>query len=59
MIWVMTGGDDHAFVATLPRSRQVPDGFKVIGEVFKGEAQVTIDGKHFLGPKGHDHFKFS
>jgi len=59
MIWVMSGGDDHAFVATLPRSRQVPDGFKVIGEVFKGEAQVTIDGKHFLGPKGHDHFKFS
>jgi thiamine-monophosphate kinase len=57
MIWVMTGGDDHAFVATLPRSRQVPDGFKVIGEVFEGSAQVTIDGKHFLGPKGHDHFK--
>jgi thiamine-monophosphate kinase len=58
MIWVMTGGDDHAFVATLPRSRQVPDGFKVIGEVFAGSAQVTIDGKHFLGPKGHDHFKY-
>jgi thiamine-monophosphate kinase len=58
MIWVMTGGDDHAFVATLPRSRQIPDGFKVIGEVFEGSAQVTIDGKHFLGPKGHDHFKF-
>jgi thiamine-monophosphate kinase len=57
MIWVMTGGDDHAFVATLPRSRQIPDGFKVIGEVFEGSAQVTIDGKHFLGPKGHDHFK--
>jgi hypothetical protein len=35
----------------------VPDGFKVIGEVFEGKAQVTIDGKHFLGPKGHDHFK--
>ncbi len=58
MIWVMTGGDDHAFVATLPRSRQIPDGFKVIGEVFEGEAKVTIDGKHFLGPKGHDHFKY-
>jgi len=56
MVWVMTGGDDHAFVATLPRSRQVPDGFKVIGEVFEGPAQVTIDGKHFLGPKGYDHF---
>ena len=27
------------------------------GEVFEGKAQVTIDGKHFLGPKGHDHFK--
>ncbi len=58
MIWVMSGGDDHAFVATLPRSRQIPDGFKIIGEVFEGPAQVTIDGKHFLGPTGHDHFKF-
>ncbi len=58
MIWVMTGGDDHAFVATLPRSRQIPDGFKVIGEVFEGKPEVTIDGKHFLGPKGHDHFKY-
>ena len=58
MIWVMSGGDDHAFVATLPRSRQIPDGFKIIGEVFEGPVQVTIDGKHFLGPTGHDHFKF-
>jgi hypothetical protein len=36
----------------------VPDGFRVIGEVFEGKPEVTIDGKHFLGPKGHDHFKY-
>lgn len=56
MNWVLTGGDDHAFLATIDSDKPIPTGFRIIGEVFKGEAKVTLDGAELTGPLGHDHF---
>ena len=56
MIWVLTGGDDHAFLATIDSNKAIPTGFRIIGEVFKGEAKVTLDGAELNGRLGHDHF---
>lgn len=57
--WVLTGGDDHALVATFPPDYWRPEGFVVVGEV--GElgadgAGVLVDGRPYDGPGGHDHF---
>jgi len=49
--WVLTGGDDHALVATFPA--KVPDGWRTVGTVTAGEG-VTVDGTPVTG--GHDHF---
>ncbi|MFY9325380.1 MAG: thiamine-phosphate kinase [Candidatus Nanopelagicales bacterium] len=54
--WVLTGGDDHAFLATIAPDKAIPVGFRIIGEVFRGEAKITLDGKELLGRLGHDHF---
>ena len=48
---VLTGGEDHALVATL--SGPVPDGCRVIGVVTTG-TEVTLDGKPVTG--GWTHF---
>ncbi|PZS32619.1 MAG: thiamine-phosphate kinase [Pseudonocardiales bacterium] len=50
--WLLTGGDDHALVATFGGG--VPDGWLVIGGVSAGEG-VTVDGQPY-GAGGHDHF---
>lgn len=41
--WVLTGGEDHAFVATFPEARVRPDGWLAIGVVGEGSG-CTIDG---------------
>lgn len=43
--WMLTGGDDHALVATFPPG-QVPDGFTTIGEVAaaQGAPGVVVNG---------------
>lgn len=48
---VLTGGEDHALVATL--SGAVPDGCRIIGRVGAG-AGVTVDGAAVTG--GWEHF---
>jgi thiamine-monophosphate kinase len=53
--WMLTGGDDHALLATFPASTSLPDGFMPIGRVAAGEPAVTVDGViHESG--GHRHF---
>ena len=55
MRFILTGGDDHALVATFPAGTHLPDGWTRIGEVAEG-AGVTVDGESYEGPGGHVHF---
>jgi len=54
-VWVMTGGDDYALVATFPRTVELPESWRVIGSVSEGEG-VRVDGRTWpVG--GHEHFR--
>lgn len=53
--WVLTGGDDHAFAATVPPGTALPDAVRVIGAVQEGSG-VLVDGEQVAGSRGHDHF---
>jgi thiamine-monophosphate kinase len=53
--WILTGGEDHALVATFPRDAALPLPFEVIGEVAEG-AGVTVDGETYADAGGFDHF---
>jgi len=55
MRFILTGGDDHALVATFPPDVALPEGWTPIGEVLAGEG-VTVDGATHEGPTGHTHF---
>jgi thiamine-monophosphate kinase len=63
LVWVLTGGEDHAVAATFPAGASVPEGFTVIGtvsdvadvEVLEGPG-VTVGGRVPRGGGGHDHF---
>jgi thiamine-monophosphate kinase len=48
---VVTGGEDHALVATLPGAP--PEGCRVVGRVVQGEG-VRLDGRELRG--GWEHF---
>jgi thiamine-monophosphate kinase len=52
----LTGGEDHALVATFGPGAAVPDGWCRIGSVHEGPAEVTVDGKPWDGPGGFSHF---
>lgn len=52
---ILTGGDDHALVATFGRTQGIPDGWRAIGEVGAGSG-VTVDGQDYEGAAGHRHF---
>ena len=56
--WVLTGGDDHALLATFP-TRKVPKGFRVIGQVLasEGEPVVRVNGTPVMTAGGHEHFR--
>jgi thiamine-monophosphate kinase len=56
LAWVLTGGDDHALLATFPSGTPLPPGFHAVGEVRAGGPQVLVDGEPFSGAGGHDHF---
>lgn len=59
LLLVLTGGEDHALVATFPPGR-VPPGWTTIGAVRPaGEAGpgVLVDGSPFAGVPGFDHFR--
>jgi thiamine-monophosphate kinase len=47
MEWILTGGEDHAFVATFSDALDVPAGWTVIGTVAQGEPVVTVDGQPY------------
>jgi len=53
--WVLTGGEDHALVATFPPGTALPTRWTVIGEVRVGTG-VLVDGQPHTGPAGWDHF---
>ncbi|HEU5042647.1 MAG TPA: thiamine-phosphate kinase [Nocardioidaceae bacterium] len=53
--FVLTGGDDHALVATFARTATLPEGWRRIGTVSEGSG-VTVDGAAYEGPAGHTHF---
>jgi thiamine-monophosphate kinase len=55
MKFILTGGDDHALVATYPAGTPLPDGWRKIGVVSEGSG-VTVDGEEYEGPGGHVHF---
>jgi thiamine-monophosphate kinase len=58
--WLLTGGDDHALVATFPRGVLLPFGWIRIGSVRSAGADgpaVLVDGHHYDGGvAGWDHF---
>ena len=53
--FVLTGGDDHALVATFPADASLPEAWTRIGEVLDGEG-VSVDGAAYDGRTGHTHF---
>lgn len=66
LAWVLTGGEDHALVATFPAGTPLPGGWLEIGVVRDAEphAGVRVDGRpaaevvRAVGAEGtgHDHF---
>jgi thiamine-monophosphate kinase len=53
-VWVLTGGEDHALVATFPGAP--PSGWDVIGTVRAGEPGVLLDGEKWHGDTGWQSF---
>ncbi|MFT4286445.1 thiamine-phosphate kinase [Nocardioides sp.] len=53
--FVLTGGEDHAILATFPPEVALPEGFRPIGTVTEGD-RVTVDGAPYDGPTGWTHF---
>ena len=53
--FMLSGGDDHALLATFPAGTAMPEGWSVIGEVREGEG-VTVDGAPWTGETGWTHF---
>jgi thiamine-monophosphate kinase len=53
--FALTGGDDHALLATFPPGTALPDAWHAIGTVSEG-AGVTVDGEAYDGPAGWTHF---
>ncbi len=62
---MLSGGEDHAIVATFPASAQLPARWRVIGEVVRAArrpgaspavGRVTVDGAPWDRVGGWDHF---
>ncbi|WP_433759828.1 thiamine-phosphate kinase [Nocardia sp. CA-135398] len=53
--WILTGGEDHAFVGTWPAHRDLPPGWMPIGRVLAGHG-VTVDGVRQPGNAGWESF---
>lgn len=52
--WVLGGGEDHALAACFVDA--VPAGWRVIGRVVDGPAQVLVDGREWSGYAGWQSF---
>jgi thiamine-monophosphate kinase len=65
MAWVLTGGEDHALLATFPAGSGLPEGWAPIGTVRAGDPGVRVDGEPAeaaaaaVGAEGtgHAHFR--
>ena len=58
--WMLTGGDDHALLATFPAKAKLPKPFYAIGVVTApgtGGAGVSVDGVWRSEPGGHEHYR--
>ena len=54
--WVLTGGEDHALLATFPAGIALPAGWTALGTVREGRG-VTVDGRVYeVFPAGWEHF---
>ena len=65
LAWVLTGGEDHALVATFPPRAALPVGWTPIGQVWKGRrAGVLVGGEpaadvvRAIGAEGTGHVHF-
>ncbi|WP_103501938.1 MULTISPECIES: thiamine-phosphate kinase [Streptomyces] len=56
--WVLTGGEDHALVATFPPDTKLPARWRRVGEVRHPSAlpRVTVDDAAWDNAGGWDHF---
>jgi thiamine-monophosphate kinase len=57
VVWLLTGGEDHALAATFPAGTPLPDGWTAIGAVRAGVPAVLVAGRPFDAESpGWDHF---
>jgi thiamine-monophosphate kinase len=56
LTWALTGGEDHAMLATFAPQATLPPGYRVIGRVLEGRAQVLVGGRPWTGRPGWTHF---
>ncbi len=57
-VWMLTGGDDHALLATFGPRRKLPEGFVRIGAVVpRADHAVLVNGHQYAEGSGFDHFK--
>lgn len=55
--FVLTGGEDHALLATFPAAAVLPEPFAAVGRVLAGGPGVLVDGAPWTGrATGWDHF---
>lgn len=56
--WMLTGGDDHALLATFPKGAKRPRAFSVIGSVRESsEPSVCVNGATVQVAGGFEHFR--
>ncbi|MGH3343659.1 MAG: thiamine-phosphate kinase, partial [Carbonactinosporaceae bacterium] len=55
VLWVLSGGEDHALAATFPPGRELPAEWRVVGRVTEGGG-VSVDGEPWSGVAGWTHF---
>ncbi len=53
--WVLTGGEDHALLASFPAGAALPTGWTALGTVREGHG-VTVNGDVYESPGGWTHF---
>jgi thiamine-monophosphate kinase len=64
MAWVLTGGEDHALLATFPADVSLPEGWSAVGAVEEGTAEVRVSGEsaaaaaRAAGAEGTGHVHF-
>lgn len=47
LVWLLTGGEDHALAATFPAGTALPEGWTAIGAVRAGAPAVLVAGRPF------------